>query len=56
MHKWASAQTHAKEKRKSITRQTSGRNPKAGKIRDDWKEVIKKAILRKFPDTRLPED
>jgi hypothetical protein len=45
-----------KKKREINDSPDVGAKPKGGKIRDDWKEVIKKAILRKFPDTRLPED
>jgi hypothetical protein len=44
------------KKVKSSPRKTPAANPKVGKFEGDWKDVIKKAILKKFRDTRWPED
>jgi hypothetical protein len=44
------------KKVKPDPRRTPAPKPKVGKIEGDWKDVIRKGILKKFPDTRWPED
>jgi hypothetical protein len=36
-------------------RKTPAPKPKVRKIEGDWKDVIRKGILKKFPDTRRPK-